>query len=315
LRTSRALILLEHDLLASRQRDRILLSLIAGDGVGDGLGGDHYQSNKIAVIHPLPESSSFSFEFYQVDVSTRTILPSMECANVAAGAGLAAAWIADVQPDRHRIVRALNTSTGRCIELTAPLGNLRAAGNWSVRFLSDPERLAVNYTPEPLMLTHSDGRTVEFWVVEEGNLFVFANAVPEAAEPELVEQLSAYAASLVASSGKEYPAAPKIIFYGVTARALDRAEVRACCFFNGEMHHSLPGSASMALSRFLAEIHLFDMQSSDLSGELAFHLVHPSGSLMTCLQWEKAGSHHWIHSTEFTTPVKLLFWGAVPITV
>ncbi len=236
---------------------------------------------------------------------------------MAAGAGLAAAWIADVQPDRHRIVRALNTSTGRCIELTAPLGNLRAAGNWSVRFLSDPERPAVNYTPEPLMLTHSDGRTVEFWVVEEGNLFVFANAVPEAAEPELVEQLCAYAASLVASSGNTYPAAPKIIFYGVTARALDRAEVRACCFFErGRCTTPCQVRRPWRFLVFWREIHLFDMQSSDLSGELAFHLAcDPSGSLMTCLQWEKAGSHHWIHSTEFTTPVKLLFWGAVPITV
>jgi 2-methylaconitate cis-trans-isomerase PrpF len=237
----------------------------------------------------------------------------MECANVSAGAGLFAAVMGLAAPDGDGVLRATNAGTGQVVELSTVLPRPAWSNNWRVLFRQD----AAGQPPAagPLVMSHPDGRAVDYWVLERGNVFVLANAAPEAAEPELIEQLAAAGRETALSLGSsaERAGRPKVILYSVRERGLTRAVISAACFFNGEMHNSLPGSGAMCLSSFLAASHLSEVRPPAERGTLNFHLAHPSGALMVKVHWESAGGEYAVAATDFVTPVQLLvLGGAVP---
>src|SRR5262249_52520212 len=86
--TSRAVIVDGRTVPAGDVRDQILWPLVAGESPADGLGGDHSQFNKSAEVFPGAEPSRFAFRFYQANRRERRLIADLECANVAAGAGL-----------------------------------------------------------------------------------------------------------------------------------------------------------------------------------------------------------------------------------
>lgn len=314
--TSRAVIVDGRTLPTRESREQILWTLIAGDTPGDGLGGEHYQFNKIAEVFPGSDASHFEFRFYQADLRERRLIENLECANVAAGAALFATTVGLAAVDEAGVLWARNLGTNQLIELASVSRDSRVSGDWRVRFLVDAHGPAVKlHTPDPLPLVHPDGRSMEFWVAERGNVFVLANATPEAAEPEMIEQLRMQGTCCATMAGiaPHRAEAPKVILYSVEAPDLSPPVVRAVCYFNGERHHSLPGSAAMCLSSFLAETRLLARGGAHGDGELLLRLCHPSGTLDTRVQWEACDEGWKIVATEFTTGVRMLFWGSAPL--
>lgn len=309
--TSRAVVVHGDELPGDESAERILYRLMTGNDPSDGLGGDHYQLNKVAVVYPTRDQHQFAFRFYQVDRAKGRLVSNMECANVAAGAGLFALISGIAVPDGLGMLHAINRGTGQRVGLN-PVSTLSAsAHDWRVCFHQDTSTAQAQPVSEPLVLAHADGRTVDYWVLERGNVFVLANAAPDAAEPELIEQLAASGTETAMALGSSWQRAamPKVILYSVQAREMTQAVVHAACFFNGEMHNSLPGSGAMCLASFLAASHLLDVRMPAHSGTLTFHLMHPSGGLTVCVNWEASARGFHIVSTEFVTSVRLLMYG------
>ena len=314
--TSRAVLVLEHELPGGAARESLLLSAMTGENAADSLGGEHYQLNKLAVIRrdeALPHG--FGFNFYQVDRAKGRLLADLECANVAAGAALFATLSGLVQPDRSGIVYATNLGTEQQIALWPATRSHSWLGHWHVRFLRDASRAALQSSlEEPLSLVNADGRSVDYWIIERGNVFVLANIDPRHAEPELpelVDQLAACGGKQAESLGADAQRAnqPKVLLYAVERREAAEAWVRATCFFQGEQHASLPGSGAMCLASFLAATHLDAIAPSASRGEIVFHLAHPSGALDVHVYWERGDAGYRITATEFVTPVRLLLYG------
>jgi len=313
--TSRAVIVDGASLPAGNNIENHLISLLAGENTADGLGGDHYQFNKIAVIYPGGDTADFLFRFYQLELPQRRLIGSLECANVAAGAGLVAHISGLANVSLRGSLRAMNLGTGQLVEL-GPLDGLEdPVSEWTVRFLSGPDGAFRLYTPEAQNLVHADGRNLEFWVVERGNLFVLANASPEAAEPELIEALAEQGRGIGSAMGCEASkaAAPKVVLYSVQAQDAVEAWIRAACYFEGQMHHSLPGSAAMCLSSFLTTSYLSALWQPAAEGWMRFRLENPGAELCTRVYWNASPQGIDIVSTEFDTSVRLLFWGIAPM--
>jgi 2-methylaconitate cis-trans-isomerase PrpF len=310
--TSRAVIVHGDDLPTEQgSAERFLFKLMTGNGTSGGLGGNHYQLNKVAVVYPAREPEQFAFRFYQVDRAKDRMVSNMECANVAAGAGLFAVINGIATPHQDGSLRAINKGTGQQIDLQ-PVSTMPLWSNdWRVRFRQETLSTQTQAISEPRVMAHPDGRSVDYWVMERGNVFVLANAEPEAAEPELIEQLTASGTeiSLSLGSSRQLAAMPKVLLYSVQTRELTQAVIHAACFFNGEIHNSLPGSGAMCLASFLALSHLLDTQPQALSGTLTFYLMHPSGMLTVRVNWESFAQGYRIVSTEFVTSVRLLMRG------
>ncbi len=313
--TSRAVLVNGEELPGGAEQERLLYRLMAGGESACGLGGEHYQLNKVAVVNPTRDPNHFAFRFYQVDRAQGRMASDMECANVAAGAGLFASVMGLAAPDADGIVRATNAGTGQAVELSTVLPRPAWSNQWRVLFRQDAAALRQRPAAGPLVMSHPDGRAVDYWVLERGNVFVLANAAPEAAEPELLEQLASAggetALALGSSAGRA--ALPKVILYSVRERGLARAVISAACFFNGEMHNSLPGSGAMCLSSFLAASHLSEVRPQAARGTLAFRLLHPSGALTVNVHWEAAGQDYEVVATDFVTPVQLLVLGGAVV--
>jgi 2-methylaconitate cis-trans-isomerase PrpF len=310
--TSRAVIVHGDDLPADQQSaEQFLFRLMTGSGGTDGLGGNHYQLNKVAVVHPVREPHQFTFRFYQVDRAKQRMVANMECANVAAGAALFAVISGIAAPDNNGSLWGINSGTGQRVVLYPDSSMPLWANDWRVCFIQENLSTQTPAISEAQVMSHADGRSVDYWVMERGNVFVLANAEPEAAEPELVEQLATSGTELAVSFGSSWQRAamPKVLFYSVQARELTQAMIHAACFFNGEIHNSLPGSGAMCLASFLAISHLLETRPPTLSGILTFYLMHPSGMLTVKVNWEAFAQGYRIVSTEFVTSVRLLMCG------
>jgi 2-methylaconitate cis-trans-isomerase PrpF len=312
--TSRAVIVNGPELPGhEREREEALLNLIMGRGIADGLGGEHYQLNKVAAVYPSHLPDHFCFQFYQVDRAKGSLMADLECANVAAGAAMFAMLRGIATPNAWGGLVGVNLGTRQHVELR-PLGSpaMAMSGPWMVRFPHDGQSVRESFSgEEPLTLAHPDGRTVDYWVVERGNVFVLTQTAPEDMEPELVEALAQQGSELASMIGADpsRARAPKVLAYSVESRELTQARIRAACFFNGERHASLPGSGAMCLASCLAVTHLEEVRPEGSEGVLLFQLIHPSGEMQVAVHWERTPQGYRVATTEFATPVRLLLVG------
>jgi 2-methylaconitate cis-trans-isomerase PrpF len=309
--TSRAVFFLDKELPDDERRERLLLRLMIGGEGGGGLGSDHYQGNKVAVLSTAANPDTFHFRFYQVDRSKRQLLSELECSNVAAGAGLFALLQGLAVPGDRGVLYALNTGTDQLIELEPPSQSPVWQGEWTVRFLHGHSFSVNSFDREPLTLAYGGGRRVHFWVVVRGNVFVFANFAPAEAEPSLVEELGRQGSAAALSMGAEESRArtPKVILYEIIHFTRGDAWINAACFFQGQVHRSLPGSGAMCLSAFLALTMREVGGWSSIPIENSFYFAHHSGTLGVRVYCGESPAGRCVIATEFSTRVRLLLLG------
>jgi hypothetical protein len=284
--------------------DQVRRIMLGSDGHG-GYGGRSSQENKVALVWSGVESGTFRFRFLQVIAQSGAILP-MECSNSAS----ASAMLAQLGDDVGRPIsmwKATNLSTGQKIELRPEPGP-RIAKAWRVRFLASPasrEALAGLGGPCHVRVL---GQRVEITPVALGNLFLFTKIDPtrlDSASSEIIARAgmqAARAAGFAAPEGYH----PKVIPYRITSTS--SREVETASYYHGELHHSMPGSAAMALAAYL------EMHESRSRGKSArWRIQHTSGSLEVRLGIEAGRGDFRLAWTEFSTPVGLLGWGVADL--
>jgi hypothetical protein len=143
-------------------------------------------------------------------------------------------------------------------------------------------------------------------------VFAFAEMASEPTDASLINYLeeAARTVALQLGSDPERAGSPKVIAYSIRSVEEHAVHAAVTCFYRGEMHASLPGSAAMCLASFLAGWQLDHIPPGPESGALGFRLHHRSGSLPVTVHWLRHQGEDRIVATDFTTPVRLLLRGA-----
>lgn len=311
--TSRVVVLRDDSVSGQAPDMTGLLDLILGDGAGSGLGGSHYQDNKVALVLPGRNASEYGFRFYQIDGVGRRVLADMECGNAATGAGLFALLQKLAAPGPQGRLEAVNLGTGQAMELHLPNDAPVHRGDWLTRFRYEPPSPS---SPDPFAgvertLRYGSHRPVRCYVLDRGNVFVLGETARpgRAPEPALVAALQLEGTRHAMSMGTpRTPVAPKVLLFRVTAQGPTGSSLEARCFFQDSEHRSIPGSGAMCLAGFVASRQLASMRPPGPSGALDFRITHASGSLAVRARWERRRGYR-IVSTEFSTPVRLLLYG------
>lgn len=309
--TSRALILSRDD-FNEGSNESIILAVLKGDGEGSGLGGNHYQGNKAAVVWRAPIPNGFNFRFYQYDKTSDRLLADMECSNVAAGCAAYAVTSGLAVPNSDGVVYALNDGTGQQSMLFPTVPARPWHCDWSIRFLQN-DFSSASIPMEPGLVHSTDGKAVEYWAFERGNAFVLANIHPASSEPDLLHALEVLGGSAAQAAGAASAKAdvPKILLYDIMSVQDSEAWVDVACYFIGERHRSLPGSGVMTLAGFLTLTYLTAAQPNVSNGTFVFHMRHYSGELSVAAHWEREESGYRVVATEYVTPVSIIMSGSV----
>lgn len=304
--TSRFIVVRDEELPVGRARNKVILDLLANEISTDGLGGRHYQSNKVAVMGRGDADTDFTFHFYQVVPETRRLFSKMECSNAATAAAVTAVLLGVTGPAAGECYRSVNLATGQSVELVPPADWW--SGDWGVRFVG-LHHLWKTLTggTETFAFDHR-GTPVAGEIVSHGNIFVMAAAPAAIIDAELVARLARLGEDFAARIGHaESPS--KVLIYGIRGRRGMTLECEATCFSEGQQHHSLPGSGAMALGAFLTTRGHLELLDDTDAAETIFRITHPSGTMTALIHLTRGPSHWEIVATSFETPVRLLMHG------
>lgn len=307
--TSRIVVLRDEDLPDYHTRGRVILDLLANNISTDGVGGSHYQSNKVAVVGRGTDGSDFTFHFYQVVPQSRRLLSKMECSNAASASGVFATLLGLTPLDGGTMMRSINLATKQHVELE-PVSACWWNGDWNVRF-THLHHLWLHMTKSavPFDLTH-DGQRVTGHIVRHGNIFVMAHVPRAAVSESLVAELNGIGAAYGAAHNLP-DSMPKVMPYEILDIADTDMVCDAACFSEGQQHHSLPGSGAMALGAFLTAQNRMKLPPDTDAAETTFRFHHPSGSMTAHIYLSRSPSHWDIVATSFETPVRLLVEGSL----
>lgn len=306
--TSRFVVLRDDELPKSGSRHKLILDLLANAISTDGVGGRHYQSNKVAVIGKGRGEASFTFHFYQVMPESRRLFSKMECSNAATVSALLAMLLGVVRKDRRGVLRSVNLATNQFVELTP--SETCWDGDWGVRF-TNLHHIWFDMTRavQPFRFTMG-GVKISGAIFRHGNVFVMTRLPVEQATPEIVAALGKRGEDFAKRTGHS-ETLPKVLIYdpeGQDGRVMD---CHATCFSEGQQHHSLPGSGAMALGAFLTAQGHLPLPEKSRTTSTVFRFTHPSGTLKARVHLFRSPSHWQIDSTSFETPVRLLLHGNI----
>lgn len=315
--TSRVIVFSGDELPAEKDELEYFLSkaLVGEKSAAEGLKGEHYQFNKVAIIDEGSLPSHIKFRFLQFDSRNQCLIPNLECGNLSVGAGMVALVRGISSLNEKGSLFATNMGTGQQVELIPQDINRIWAGDWTVRFLKNINCKEIYAQAHFESIPINESESIDCWITEQGNVFIFVNVHPELASPDLVE--------LIETTGKERAlnlglnaaksSMPKIIFYSTDETKFENPAVDACCFFNSEIHNSLPGSGSMSLASFLTASLLLENGVPNPNGTVVFNVRHPSGFLDVSVDWATVDNEIIITNTSFATSAKLLLHGQLAI--
>ena len=307
--TSRFVVLREEELPVGRTRGKIILDLLANAISTEGVGGQHYQSNKVAVMGPGRGEASFVFHFYQVVPESRRLLSKMECSNAASSSGLAAMLLGVARAGSNHTMKSVNMATDQAVELVPPEGDCWA-GDWGVRFTNLHYLWShLTRSAQPFRFKHR-GVIVNGEIVSHGNVFVMTNLPMGSIRPDLVKALTRRGEDFARKLGHP-DTLPKVLVYDVKEKSGLELRCDATCFSEGQQHHSLPGSGAMALGAFLTARGYLPLPEKSRNAKTVFRFTHPSGKLTARVHLSRGSAHWEIHATSFDTPVRLLMYGSL----
>ena len=195
--TSRFVVLREEELPTGRARGKIILDLLANAISTDGVGGQHYQSNKVTVMGPARGEASFIFRLPQWFLNRAGSLEDGVLKySLLIGTGRHAPRGRSRQPKPHFEIRqpATNQAVGG-----PPEGDCWE-GAWDVRF-TNLHHLWSHMTrnAQPFRFKHK-GVTVNGEIVSHGNVFVMTDLPMAKVTPDLVGALNKHGEDLRARS-------------------------------------------------------------------------------------------------------------------
>lgn len=311
--TSRIIVVNRHDAPSGIEDRELALRLFGKDSVADGIGGDHYQLNKLAIWDRAADGG-FEFTFYNLAPGSRSISRGAECGHAAVAVALVAGPDRpDAGPDDP--VRVRNVDTGQVLEVVPRKDDDAPAGARLARILHEP---AISMTPGTGLVASPASRDALRWeVVPAGNIFALIPGRRTCDDPVVRDEIQA--TTLQWARTRELPNAGaefiRAISYDAKWETADRCRVEAVCHNGVEQHNSLPVSGSSALCNHLAVERLaggdFDPSPNEEDLELEFDLISVSGVEIVTVQATRRSGEWQVVSTSCSTNARLLLEGTI----
>ena len=309
--TSRIIVVDRRDAPADVDDADLALRLFGRDSVGDGLGGDHYQLNKLAIWRPTA-SGGFEFTFFNLAPGSRRVSRGAECGHAAVAVALVAG------PDRGpgesgTPIRVRNVDTDQILDVSPRTGPEDPFGARLARVIHDPPVVAARGVE--LAMPPDSAKEIRWEVVPAGNLFALVPGVDTCEDGDVRETIQSMTlewarTAAVPKARKEFV---RTISHDV--RWLDDAQARveAVCHNGAERHNSLPVSGSAALCNQLAIDRMlgsdFAMPGDPEEVDFEFDVRSISGGEIVRVHARHRSGSWRIESTSCNTHARLLIEG------
>ena len=306
--TSRFIVVDRRDIPAG-MADRHVAAGLFGETVADGLGGDHYQLNKLAIWTPTGPNE-VGFTFFSLAPGTRSIAQGAECGHAAVAVARVAAET--IRTDGRLVVRNADTGQRMAVGLD-PEGGI-ADGDRTGTVVYDPPLPPVDAfrAGPPAGREEED---VSWEIVHAGNVFALVPGSRTCDDADLRRLIQAETLDWARRTGvsNASPEFVRTIAYDIRWTAETAARIDATCHNGDQRHSSLPISGNVALCNHVAHLRIDDLAatSSTDGGDLVFSFETRSQGGVEDVGVELARRPEgWmIHSTSSTTNVRLLFQG------
>lgn len=305
--TSRIIVVNRRDAPSGIEDSDLALRLFGRDSVADGIGGDHYQLNKLAIWN-RHATDGIEFAFFNLAPGSRRVSRGAECGH----AGVAVALVAG--PDRpDEPVRVRNVDTGQLLEVASHWASKGRSGAFLAKVIHDPAITVMNEAE--LVATSPTGDELRWETVPAGNIFALVPSLNTCDDEAARRQIQRVTLEWARDTGRVNASAEFIRTISYDARWEDAARCRvdAVCHNGSEKHHSLPVSGSSALCTHLA-VHRLRSAGLPPSTDpnrfrIEFDLTSVSGTETVTVEAERRSGDWGILSTSCSTNARLLLEG------
>ena len=309
--TSRIIVVNRQDAPPGIDEETLALRLFGRDSVADGLGGDHYQLNKLAIWNRA-SGGGFEFIFFSLAPGSRSVSRGAECGHAAVAVALV---IETGRPPSERggPVRIRNVDTGQNLEITARKDADQDAGACLAKVLHDPPISMSNVVE--LSAPSATGDEIRWEVVPAGNIFAMVPGRNTCEDRALRREIQAVTLQWALSSSLPNASEEFIrtIAHDVQWKGPTHAQVHAVCHNGEERHNSLPVSGSSALCNHLTLQHLvssdFSRSEAPAGVDFDFELTSVSGTEAVQAHASQRSGSWMIDSTSCNTNARLLIEG------
>lgn len=236
--TSRLLVLDRPAFRDDEERNAVLLALLVGDGRSPALGGNHYQENK-AVIVSCMSPERVAYRFLQVDRKSRTVGAGLECSNSAIAAAVYAARHGACSLEQGG-VEALNEASRHGLRISET--GRPALGRYRVQY---PGCRPFVLRDDLWVGVH--GNACNAAMVRSGHYFAFIDASGCGVDLSSTEQTRIYD-DLLSRCGHYAGLEQRTLKLVLFEQSAQPDRYRVACYYGGDRHRSLPGTAAIALA-------------------------------------------------------------------
>lgn len=303
--TSRIIVADQRSLPRDMKLDEVANHLLGHGDPANGLGGEHYQLNKVAIWNPSSEDVA-EFHFFSLDPSLRTITSGSECGHAAAAVGMVAAIS---EPDRFdpSSVPIRSLDTNQRFEYRAHDTTRFWNATCTLELTADTEDSSIH--SETLRPGHR--AEIRFDVVLHGNSFALVSGMIGLESSDIRRAIVTSTSELAGRNhrvncSEEYV---RIIPYEIEWQSETAGTVIASCF-NGEARHkSLPISGAIALCDCLALKRVAEHPPADDVEDLnfSFMLESPHSTKPGGVRLVRRDGAWVVERTGYDADIRLLF--------
>ncbi len=276
--------------------------------MADGLGGDHYQLNKLAVWGSTA-GNEVDFTFFALAPGSREVCRGAECGHAAvAVARVVAEGSTDGTP-----VRVRNVDTGQRMEVAPATVGEGFDGRCCGSIVHEPPLPPVEAVAMGPIPGH--GERPGWEVIHAGNVFALVPGISTCDDQPRRRRIQAETLDCARQAGvrNARPEFVRTISFDLQWLSETRARIDAICHNGDQRHNSLPLAGCAALCNRLACLRLEELRVDPNAGPadiaFGFEAGSPSGVEEVGVSMRSDQGSWRIHTTSNSTSVRLLFSG------
>ena len=289
--------------------DREIAAGLFGSTVADGLGGDHYQLNKLAIWRATAENE-VDFTFFALAPGSREVCQGAECGHAA----VAVARVVAEEEERHGTpIGVRNVDTGQRMEIAPESAGDGFDGQCRGTIVHEPalppiEAMAMGPIP-------GHGERPRWEVVHAGNVFGLVPGISTCDDQPRRRRIQAETLDCARQAGvrNASPEFVRTIAFDLQWLSETRARIDAVCHNGDQRHNSLPLSGCAALCNRLSCLRIEELRIDQgvRSSEIAFDFDarSPSGAERVGVSMRFDSGSWRIHATSNSTSVRMLLRG------
>ena len=279
--------------------------LLGRGDLADGLGGEHYQLNKVAIWSASSEDVA-EFHFFNLDPTLKTITVGSECGHAAAAVGMVAA-VSEPRRFNSISVPVHSLDTGQRFEYRSHDAGRCWNAPCTLRLFPEASPPAIHSK----VAAQDHREDIPFDVVHHGNSFALVPGISGLESAKIRRQIALSTVEMARRDRRtnDRPEYVRVLPYEIEWLSDTTATVTATCF-NGEVRHkSLPISGAIALCDLLAlkRVDEFPPPGDPQRMRFEFELQSPHGTKPGNVELVRRDDSWMVDWTGYDADVRLLF--------